>query len=512
MATNVRDPRSIITPDAFTVSDDLLGIPLGRPWRRFWALVIDVVVIAFLSAATDSISLFIWGGVGLFLVSMAFRRPAKGRGQTAGMLFRGATGCLGGTILAVAILAGVGGALLSNLGGDGDPVDVETVGEAIESGDLSGLDDLGPLSGVVRWGGRTALAQATDTAAAREAAVVVLIAASPARLPRDEWRDLLDDATPPEAVWADRADIVYGRAIAEVEAQLARREAPPEADVRLDEALVDSLRAEAESLGDQELLATWLEVLRADRGAAAGAEATTGSAPDPAQAADAESPPSGGADAGSGARAPASGAASLSPAEAAAVLVRAERRRILQSQVVQRFAADTVAALSDALAVREREAERVRERAERLEGELEEQEGSFVALLSDIWDQLGSAFGLWSVYFTVALTLTRGRTVGKKLLGLRVLRLDGEPLTWWASFERAGGYAAGIATGTLGFVQIFWDANRQAVHDKIGGTVVVEDGAAPLPGAWEQAWRDRGGPEIDAGRGTDAGPGAGQGG
>jgi uncharacterized RDD family membrane protein YckC len=29
----------------------------------------------------------------------------------------------------------------------------------------------------------------------------------------------------------------------------------------------------------------------------------------------------------------------------------------------------------------------------------------------------------------------------------------------------------------LGFAQVFWDANRQAIHDRIVGTVVVKDGA-----------------------------------
>ena len=38
-----------------------------------------------------------------------------------------------------------------------------------------------------------------------------------------------------------------------------------------------------------------------------------------------------------------------------------------------------------------------------------------------------------------------------------------------------GGYAAGLATGLLGFAQIFWDKNRQAIHDKIAETAVVRD-------------------------------------
>jgi uncharacterized RDD family membrane protein YckC len=73
----------------------------------------------------------------------------------------------------------------------------------------------------------------------------------------------------------------------------------------------------------------------------------------------------------------------------------------------------------------------------------------------------------------------RGQTPGKRLLGIRVVRLNGKPITWWASFERFGGYAAGLATGLLGFLQIFWDRNRQAIHDKIMETVVVRERGVP---------------------------------
>ena len=31
-----------------------------------------------------------------------------------------------------------------------------------------------------------------------------------------------------------------------------------------------------------------------------------------------------------------------------------------------------------------------------------------------------------------------------------------------------------MATGLLGFIQIYWDANRQAIHDKISATVVID--------------------------------------
>ena len=97
-----------------------------------------------------------------------------------------------------------------------------------------------------------------------------------------------------------------------------------------------------------------------------------------------------------------------------------------------------------------------------------------------------TGFGWASLYLTVLLSWWKGQTVGKRLMGIRVVRLDGEPITWWIAFERVGGYAAGFATGLLGFAQVYWDANRQAIHDRIVGTVVVLDGAEKV-GDWESA-------------------------
>ncbi|MDO6447594.1 RDD family protein [Colwellia sp. 1_MG-2023] len=89
-------------------------------------------------------------------------------------------------------------------------------------------------------------------------------------------------------------------------------------------------------------------------------------------------------------------------------------------------------------------------------------------------NDLGLSFG-WAVfYFTVLTALWNGQTPGKKLLKIRVIQLDGSPLSIWDSFGRYGGYGAGLATGLLGFLQIYWDPNRQAIHDKISATIVID--------------------------------------
>jgi uncharacterized RDD family membrane protein YckC len=88
---------------------------------------------------------------------------------------------------------------------------------------------------------------------------------------------------------------------------------------------------------------------------------------------------------------------------------------------------------------------------------------------------LGFGIGWSYVYFIGFLVLWKGHTPGKRLFGIRVLRIDGKPITLWRSFERFHGYAASLLTGLLGFLQVLWDANRQCLHDKVAETVVVQD-------------------------------------
>lgn len=95
-------------------------------------------------------------------------------------------------------------------------------------------------------------------------------------------------------------------------------------------------------------------------------------------------------------------------------------------------------------------------------------------LIKQLGEDAGLAVGWIGLYFVIGLAWWGGQTPGKKLMKLRVTRLNGTPLNLWYSFERLGGYAAGLATGLLGFFQVYWDPNRQGIHDKIAGTVVLD--------------------------------------
>jgi hypothetical protein len=119
------------------------------------------------------------------------------------------------------------------------------------------------------------------------------------------------------------------------------------------------------------------------------------------------------------------------------------------------------------IARKEKDLSEVKNRVEQLEG------NTMRSAVAGVFDDLGLGFGWFAVYFTGFLVVMRGQTPGKKLMGIRVVRLDAKPITWWIAFERFGGYAASFTLGLLGFIQILWDRNRQGLHDKAIETVVI---------------------------------------
>jgi uncharacterized RDD family membrane protein YckC len=101
------------------------------------------------------------------------------------------------------------------------------------------------------------------------------------------------------------------------------------------------------------------------------------------------------------------------------------------------------------------------------------EEPSFTYIARATANDLGLTFGWIAVYFTLFWAWWDGQTPGKRLMDCKVVRLDGTPISLWFALERFGGYAAGVITGFLGFAQLYWDPNRQAIHDRIARTVVI---------------------------------------
>lgn len=70
---------------------------------------------------------------------------------------------------------------------------------------------------------------------------------------------------------------------------------------------------------------------------------------------------------------------------------------------------------------------------------------------------------------------TKGNTPGHALLGMRIIKIDGSKPGFGTMFLREIiGKFASIAFLGLGFYWAIWDKDRQAWHDKIAGTLVLE--------------------------------------
>ena len=79
------------------------------------------------------------------------------------------------------------------------------------------------------------------------------------------------------------------------------------------------------------------------------------------------------------------------------------------------------------------------------------------------------------IYFGLTTYFGNGKTLGKKLLKIRVVSITHLQMTLWQSIERALGYGASILEGGFGFIQFFINPNRRTVHDRIAETIVVDD-------------------------------------
>ncbi len=367
MTGTATDPREIITPDAFSVSPELLGTPLARPWRRGVAMGIDLVAIAILG----SIGWFLLGLTVAFLCFRAARQPS------AGVLGKGARVTTFGSLGLFVLVLTIGGTWI-NLSDEDSPV-------AIDAGRIvTGLGDVGGIAVDA-----IAVSGAESEAEMREAA-------------KSFAQRLERQGTAPQEI----------REI--IEEMAAGREEPWAIDAAragLAAANLSAAEAEDESNADSLALA-YAAALRAG---------------DSVQIAELREP--------------------VSEALAADKLKGQQRR---------------IATLQTRNAALERDLENEREKG-------------LISLLLKLADEVGLGFGWAGVYFTVFLAYWGGRTPGKRLMRIRVVRLDGKPIGVWVSFNRFGGYAASVFTGLLGFFEMFWDRNRQALQDRIAQTVVVRD-------------------------------------
>jgi uncharacterized RDD family membrane protein YckC len=87
------------------------------------------------------------------------------------------------------------------------------------------------------------------------------------------------------------------------------------------------------------------------------------------------------------------------------------------------------------------------------------------------------------VYF-IGSWMLAGQTRGMRLMAIRVMRTDGEPISVWCALRRLVGMVVAALPLFAGYLLILVDDRRRGLHDRLAGTVVVfvsEDQEATPP-------------------------------
>ena len=105
---------------------------------------------------------------------------------------------------------------------------------------------------------------------------------------------------------------------------------------------------------------------------------------------------------------------------------------------------------------------------------------------------LGSVAFISFGYFVLSWTLTAGQSIGKLLIGIRIVPVDGSKITLWRSILR---YFAFLFSALILFIGLLWvlvSDNRQGWHDKFARTCVIYDWPAHeddgVIGRWQNRW------------------------
>ena len=86
----------------------------------------------------------------------------------------------------------------------------------------------------------------------------------------------------------------------------------------------------------------------------------------------------------------------------------------------------------------------------------------------------GGSIGLLSILYFIVMEATQGATLGKMALGLRVVKVDGSPISWGESIIRnLLRIVDGLFAYLVGAILIWNSPLRQRLGDRAAGTVVV---------------------------------------
>jgi uncharacterized RDD family membrane protein YckC len=69
--------------------------------------------------------------------------------------------------------------------------------------------------------------------------------------------------------------------------------------------------------------------------------------------------------------------------------------------------------------------------------------------------------------------MINGQTFGKRIMGLRVVRMDGEEMTFVRGLLRVLGYWLAAIPLFLGYIWVIFSNKRRGWHDMLAGTCVI---------------------------------------
>jgi uncharacterized RDD family membrane protein YckC len=87
---------------------------------------------------------------------------------------------------------------------------------------------------------------------------------------------------------------------------------------------------------------------------------------------------------------------------------------------------------------------------------------------------VGGISAVIAIAYYIIMEATQGATVGKMVLGLRVVRIDGAPISWNESVIRnLLRIVDGIAAYLVGAILVWNSPTRQRLGDRVAKTVVI---------------------------------------
>jgi uncharacterized RDD family membrane protein YckC len=108
--------------------------------------------------------------------------------------------------------------------------------------------------------------------------------------------------------------------------------------------------------------------------------------------------------------------------------------------------------------------------------------GAYAFVIYNMLDRLGGGpmrlpisagfLAVFLLYETIGNVT--GGTIGKRIMGLRVVRKDGQPLGFFRSLVRAFGYVLSTPVFNFGFVLALFHPENRSLHDLLAGSVVIE--------------------------------------